>query len=261
MLPQKNRRYADSCDRFLKEYSSLCRISSSVKKTAFDLLRRAYKYVSEELQESLLPYMKKKRINQITCGDCLIFEDFFYAQRREMTEEGKTEIYYELIGQIEQWIAEKVHEIPRGKKLENIDFLAEILAELSVKSDDLKTQIEIIEAEVILESPDLNAQVLSIGVKKVEDIVNLASAIRYQFENNTWVIFVTFDEKDVLSYRPMLKEICALHSSKPAYAHDYLVELSKLPRPVNFYKKISSYSVQQKAFANAVKKGLQITIM
>jgi hypothetical protein len=52
------------------------------------------------------------------------------------------------------------------KKLESIDFIAKILAELSVKYDDLKTPIEIIEVEVILESQDLNAQVLSIGVKK-----------------------------------------------------------------------------------------------
>lgn len=109
MLPQKNRRHAESCDRFLNEYKLYCLISSSVKEKALDLLSCAHKYVLEELQENLLPYLDEKGIEKITTKDCLIFEDFFYVQRKKMKAKGKTNIYYELIGQIEQWVTEKVH--------------------------------------------------------------------------------------------------------------------------------------------------------
>jgi len=261
LLPQKNRRFAESCEQFLEDNASFCLVSSSVKKTTLDLLSSAHKHVSEQLQEGLLPYLVQKNIKEITCRDCLIFEDFFYVQRKKLKRQGKTEIYYELIGQIEQWVAKQVHEIPRGSKVKAINFTSVILTELSMKHDALKTPIEIIEEVVIPESPGLNRLVALAGVKKMEDIINLSSAISFQFENNTWVIFVTFDEEHVLSNRPLLKEICALHSSKPAYANDYLVKISKLSKPIQFYRNIPNHSVQQKDFATEVKNALQVNII
>ena len=261
MLPQKNRRFAGACTRFLKDYQKLCLVSSSVKEKAIDLLRTAYKRISEEMQEKFIPYLEQKNIEKITSRDCLIFEDFFYALRKKMKNEGKNEIHYELIGQIEYWVADSVHKIKRGSSLDAIDFMANILTELSIKFDNLKTPIEVIEPVEISESPDLNTQIVLAGVQDMEDIIHLAAAINFQYTNDTWVIFVTFDEIHILSNRPLLKEICALHTSKPAYAVDYLVELSRLSKPVKFYKEISNHSVQQKEFAKAVETALQINII
>lgn len=139
--------------------------------------------------------------------------------------------------------------------------MAGILKELSFRCDDLKTPIEIIEEVEILESPLLNSQVAVTQVKKMEDILHLAAAINFQFRNNTWVIFVTFDEEHILSSRPLLKEICALHVSKPSYANDYIIKLSKSSTPIDFYKKILNHSVQQKRFATAVQNELNVNIL
>lgn len=226
-----------------------------------ELLSRAYTYILEDIHENLLPYLKQKKITKISCRYGLVFEDFFDDRRKKLRSEGKTEVYYELIGQIEQWVTAMVHAISKGTSLEDVDFVANILTELSVKYDNLKSPIEIIDPVEISPSPYLNSQVILAGVKKMEDIANLVSAITFQFKNNTWVVFVTFDEEHILSCRLWLKEIFALHCSKPAYASDHLVRLSGMPKPVQFYRSIKNHTVQQKKFAKAVDNAIQIKII
>lgn len=261
LLPQKNRRYAESCARFLKDSGGFCHVSSSVKRTILDLLKDAYQWIVKDIQRSLFPYMKQINANKVTCRDGLIFEQFFDERRRQLRFEGSPYVYYEIVGRIEHWTTSMVHEIPKGSSIKLENFVAYVTTELSLIYEALNSPIEALEEEQIAPNPELRTQVLAQGVKKMEDIIHLASAIKHQFANNVWVIFVTFDDDHILSHKKNLMKVCALHCSKPAYASDHLTSLSRMKKPIQYYLNISNYTPQQKNFAKAVEKSLQTKII
>jgi len=261
LLPQKNRRYAESCARFLKENSGRCRVSSSVKGTILSLLKDAYQWIVKDIQNGFFPYTERRNIKKVTGRDGLIFEQFFDERRRQLRSQGSPYIYYEIVGRIEHWTALKVHEMRMGLSVKPEDFLASLTTEVSIIYEALRSPIEAIEGDQIAPSADLRTEVLAQGVTKMEDIIHLASAIHYQFINNAWVVFVTFDEDHILSRKRPLSEVCALHCSKPAYAHDHHVKLSRMKKPVQYYIDIQDYTSQQVSFAKAIEKSLQIKII
>lgn len=261
LLPQKNRRYAESCARFLKDHRGRCRVSSSVKGTILDLLKDAYQWIVKDIQSNFFPYMKRRNVNKLSCRDGLILEEFFDERRRQLRRRGSPHIYYEIIGQIEHWTALKIHEILRGSSIKSEDFAAAITTELSVIYEALKSPIEAVEEEQIAPNTELRTQVAAQGVTKMEDIIHMASAVEYQFTNNVWVVFVTFDEDHILSHKKTLMEVCALHCSKPAYGPDHLTKLSRMKKPVQYYLNIPNYTLQQVNFAKAIEQSLQIKII
>ena len=205
--------------------------------------------------------MKKGNVNKVTCRDGLIFEHFFDERRRQLRRQRSPYIYYEVIGQIEHWTALKIHEIPKGLSVKPEDFAAAITTELSVIYETLKSPIDAIEEEQIAPSTELRTQVAAQGVTKMEDVIHLASAVEYQFANNVWIVFVAFDEDHILSHKKPLMEVCALHCSKPAYAPDHLISLSRMKKPVQYYLNIPNYRVQQINFAKVIEQSLQIKII
>lgn len=217
--------------------------------------------IVKDVQSSLFPYMKRMNIEKVTSRDGLTFEQFFDEWRRQLKLQRSSHIYYEIVGQIEHWTASKVHEIPKGSSVKPEDFAAAIITELSVIYEALKSPIDAIEEEEVAPSRELKAQVASQGVTKMEDVIHLASAVEYQFANNVWIVFVTFDEKDTLSHKKNLREVCALHCSKPAYAQDHRITLSRMKKPVQYYLNIQNYTPQQVNFAKAIEQSLQIKIM
>ena len=124
----------------------------------------------------------------------------------------------------------------------------------------LKSPIDAIKEEQIAPSTELKTQVASQGVTKMEDVIHLASAVEYQFASNVWVVFVTFDDDHVLSHKKTLMENCA-HCSKPAYAQDHLITLSRMKKPVQYYLNIPNYTPQQLNIAKAIEESLQMKIM
>lgn len=205
--------------------------------------------------------MESHSIKKVTSRDGLAFEQFFDEKRRQLRRKGSTYIYYEIVGQIENWTALQVHEIPKGLSIKPDDFLAGITLELSKIYEGLKSPIDAIEEQQIIPSAELKSQAASQGITKMEDVIHLASAIQYQFTNNVWVVFVTFDEKDVLSHKQGLLDVCALRCSKPAYAEDHLVKLSRMKKPIQYYLNITNCTPQQMSFAKAVEQTLQVKII
>ncbi len=205
--------------------------------------------------------MERENIKKVTSRDGLVFEQFFDQRRRQLRSQGSPYIYYEIVGRIEHWTALKVHAIRTGLSVKPEDFLASLTTEVSVIYEALRSPIEAMEEDQIAPSAELKTQVAAQGVTKMEDVIHLASAVEYQFTNNEWVVFVTFDEDHILSHKRPLREVCALHCSKPAYARDHLVRLSRMKKPVQHYLNIPNYTTHQVNFAKAIEKSLQIKIM
>lgn len=256
LLPQKNKRYAESCDDFLKQARSNCYTSSSVKDTILSLLKDAYDWITKEIQANLFSYMMKTKLAKVTSRDGLAFEGFFHEIREDMRKEGATYIYYEMVGQIESWIVSQLRLITLGMSINSEDFLAGITLRFSEIYEILKSSIDVVESKQISPNPLINSEVALRKVKKIEDIMNLASAIDYQFRNNVWVIFVTFDEDDILSHKVALFDVCALCCSKPMYAPDHFAKFSRMGRPISHYSSIKNHNPDQISFATNVEKSL-----
>jgi hypothetical protein len=114
--------------------------------------------------------------------------------------------------------------------------------------------------EDIEPKPELKSQALCRGVNKFEDQDHIASVIEYQYTQNIWAIFLTFDEKDLLNNAERLRECCALYVTKPIYANDYKREMSKMTRPVDFYQQQKTLAPCQKQFADVLSNALNIKI-
>lgn len=256
LLPQKNKRYAESCEDFLKQTKSNCYVSSSVKNTILSLLKDAYDRITKEIQANLFSYMMKSKLAKVTSRDGLAFEGFFHEMREDMRKEGATYVYYEMIGQIESWIVSQLRLITLGRSISCEDFLAGITLRFSEIYEMLKSSIDIVESKEISPHPLIQSEVTLRKVKKIEDIVNLACAIDYEFRNNVWVVFVTFDEDDILSNKEALFDVCALCCSKPMYAQDHFAKFSRMGRPISYYSSIKNHSHDQISFAANVEKSI-----
>lgn len=256
LLPQKNRRFAESCADFLKQDESRCYISSSVKTTILALLNKAYDRIVNEIQRTLLPFMKHENIETITSRDGLTFERFFSEIRLQFRAQGTSYIYFEILGQIEHWLVLQLRTIPRGSSEKPDNFLAVITLRLSTILEKLRFLIDAFEEKEIIVKPRIRSHVALLRIRKMEDMDHLSSAIDYQFSNNVWVVFVTFDEDDILCHKESLFEICALRCSKPMYASDHLRKFSRMDDPVKYYRSIKNHTQPQLAFAKTIKESL-----
>jgi hypothetical protein len=261
LLPQKNRRYAESCADFLKKAESKCYVSSSVKETILALLNDAYDWIVKDIQRSLFPYMKKEDVTKVTCRDGLAFEQFFDEHRQELQRLGSPYIYYEILGQVEHWTVSQVHSIPRGSSINRQNFLANIIFEVSRIYERLRSPIEAIDGKQVNPSAEVISTLRLLEIRKAEDIVHLASAIEYQFGNNIWVVFVTFDERHILAHKKSLFDVCALRCSKPVYAMEYLEMSSRMNKPIQYFVNIAEYTPKQIIFADAIEQSLHIKII
>ena len=207
--------------------------------------------------------MKKQNITKVTCRSGLAFERFFDERRRQLRAQGGSSyVYYEIIGQIENWTALQIRTIPKGSSVKPDNFLATITYELSNIYEKLKSPIDAFEVKKISPKVKIESQVTmqTRGRARIEDMAHLASAIEYQFVNNIWIVFVTFDEDHILSNKESLWEVCALRCSKPAYAHDHRIALSRMKKPIQYYLCISEHKPQQLSFAKDIETALNLKI-
>lgn len=260
LLPQTLNISAKLCEDFLKKAGRLCYISSSVYLRASKMLDDTYDWVLKEIQESLYPYLQKHRIDRLTCRDARVFEGFFNERRRQLKTFKSPAMYYEMVGRMEHWAVTQIHSIELGREIEAEMFLTALLSELSRVYESLKAPLDAIEVKNITPKEEIKSQVILQGVHKFEDIDHLASAIQFQFTNNVWVVFVTFDEKHILSHQRRLLDVCALHCCKPDYAMDYARDISREKTPIQYYLSISPKSSQQEIFAKAIESSLHVSI-
>jgi len=224
------------------------------------MLDDAYDWVAREIQENLYPYLQENGIDKLTTRDARVFEGFFNERRRRLTAFRSPAMYYEILSRIELWAVTEVHSIELGRKIKVEMFLTALLSELSRVYESLKTPLDAIEVKNITPKEEIKSHVALQGVRKFEDIDHLASAIQFQFENNVWVIFVTFDEKHVLSHQRHLLEVCALHCCKPQYGMDYARDLSRQDPPIQYYASITPKSSEQVSFAKTMETLLSVSI-
>ena len=260
LLPQALSISATSSETFLKKAHESCIISSSVLARTSRMIDYAYDWVAREVQENLYPYLQKQGVNTLTCRNARVFEGFFNKRRKQLKAITSPAMYYEMLGRMEHWTVTEIHTIELGRKINVETFLTALLAELSRVYESLKAPFDAIEVKNIIPKGEIKAQVALQGIQKFEDMEHLASAIQFQFSNNSWVVFVTFDEKHILSHQKRLFEICALHCCKPDYAMDYTRDISREIPPVQYYTNISPKSSQQEGFAKVIESSLGIAV-
>jgi len=119
-----------------------------------------------------------------------------------------------------------------------------------MKAVDIKPDVPIVSL-IIIKTPLVNPN----------DAEHLASAVKYQFQKNMWVIFVTNDEKDILSKETSIHDIFALQCSKPEWALDHYRYLTRLKSPIEHFRELSNYSDKQKEFGETIEKAMGIRIL
>lgn len=260
LLPQSLSISEKSCKDFLKDAGASCCISSSVYSRASKMLDDAYDWVVKDIQENFYPYLEKNKIRELTNRDARVFEVFFHERRRQLAALKSPSMYFEIMGQVEHWSVSQMHSIELGRKIKTDVFLSAILTEISKVYESLKSPLDAIEIKNVSPKAEIKAQVALQRVLKTEDIEHLASALQFQFENNIWVIFVTFDEKHILAHKDRLFEVCALHCCKPDYAKDYARDLTREKPPIQYYQDISPRTDNQEKFLQTIVKTLGITL-
>jgi hypothetical protein len=224
------------------------------------MLDDGYDWVSKEIQQNLYPYLQGKGISKLTSRDARVFEEFFSGRRKQLAAFQSPSMHFEILSQIEHWTVTVIHSLKLGESVQTDALLTSLLSALSGVYESLKAPVEAIEVKSITAKGEIKSQVVLQGVRKIEDTEHLASAIEYQFSHNVWIIFVTMDEKHILSNQKRLFEICALQCCKPDYALDYARDVTRELHPVQYYANINPKSPEQESFARTVENSLQISV-
>lgn len=227
-------------------------ISSSVNSKIIEMIDGGYDWIVQEIQNRMQPHFTKRKITKLTNRDCRIFEKFYKLRRNMLGSRQSPSMYFEILGQIEVWTGAFIHSIQLGKKIDTTIFLTELIAQVSTVCESLKAPLLQMDIVEINYEAKIEPFVFNQGVTKDEDVKHLSSAIHYQYLENTWAIFVTFDEKHILSHQDRLNLICGINCCKPIYAEDYLRDLSRLEPPLQYYNKIETKNKLQKSFEKII---------
>jgi hypothetical protein len=86
------------------------------------------------------------------------------------------------------------------------------------------------------------------------------STIKEQVIKNCWMIFVTNDDRDILSSSGKIWEYYSLQCAKPCWAIDYCEDMTKLKQPRQYFKEIKNPSMNQRNFIDFIENKLGIPI-
>jgi hypothetical protein len=264
LLPQSSESKTEACSTFLREASSKCILGSSVKTEAIDLIDRAYNAVVNDFRQNLKPYLEKNGITRLSNRQGKILATYFYERREafKQTQPQRSSVRNEFMGIIENFVASQLHSLKGGSTIKYDDFLAFLLMQLSLAEHRLKAPFmgirteEIVPDESVASMAEFNALIAN-----PHDIKHLASALKYQYEKNKWVIFVTNDESEILSKQPDLFSIFGLQCSKPEWALDYYSDLTRLKAPLEYLREKQDYSEGQKAFVKTLENTMNVRII
>ena len=264
LLPHSLESTYESCSIFLKKAEKDCLISSSIKKEALDLSGEAYSVICANLRSNLKPLLEKNGIKLITNRDGKTLAKIFSEQKRQigLLLPTRSNVRNELIGAIENYVANRVHALKDGVSIPVDDLLASALTELEKARYSIEKPFKTIKTVDIKPDDMITSMVLlKTLIINEKDIEHLASAITFQFQQNKWVIFVTNDEKEILSKEKELWEIFTLQCSKPSWALDNYQDMTKFKSPVEYYQELDHYSEKQIEFGVLAEKAMGVKII
>jgi hypothetical protein len=263
LLPHSLESTDEACLNFLK-MGKKCFVSQSVRDEVFELSTECFSVICTTLRYYLKPALEKSEIIQITNRDGKTVAKVFSEQKKRIIKEypTKSNVRGELVGVIENYIANQIHSLKDGVSLSIDSLLADGLTELQKAKYNIEKPFKAIETIPIQPNTELTSlPSLNKLVGNPKDVIHLASAILYQFYLNQWVIFVTNDEKEILDNEAEIWENFALQCSKPSWAVDNYNAITKLKPPVEFYRSKLIPTQQQKEFAAIIEKVIGIRII
>jgi len=264
LLPHSSASTRKSCIAFLKEHVSRCMLCSSVKDEAFSLIDQSYTIILHSLSSDLKLFLQKEGIQELTNRNGTILADFFAEQKRSMkiTLPTRSNVRNEIMGEIEDYVASRLHSMKDGFKTTIEDFIASLMVELAITEHDLKAPFTGLKTVDIKPDNSITSLIiLRALIGNPKDVEHLSSALIFQFRENKWVIFVTIDETDILSKQKEMLDVFALQCSKPEWASDYYHKMTRLKSPVEHFREIKNHTEKQKEFGNTMEKALDIRIL
>lgn len=264
LLPQPLESMSKTCLAFLKKNAGRCLLCSTVKDEALLLIERSFSFIVSDFRAELKPFLENQGIKQLTNRDGLILSRFFSERKRSLRgrTRSKTNVQKEIIGTIENYVATKLHSLKDGSKIPVDNFLAGMITELVAIKHHLQAPFKSIKTVKIIPDDSIYSQIVrGVFILNPNDVEHLASVVEYQFQQNKWVIFVTNDEKDILSKENSIREIFALHCSKPEWALDHFRYITRLQSPVEHFRQLPNYSDKQKEFGKTIEKIVGVRIL
>jgi hypothetical protein len=260
VLPQPMSDRVESSEKFLKEASEKCYLSSSVVEECNEVLNNIFNWLTKDIRDNFKKFLNEKNIKELKRNDTLKFESFFEERRRELS--GKQAYYLQIQGEIEHWIIEYIKSIQQFKSVDSVAFTNYLTAKITEIYEAIKSKIEAFDEITIKPQPPLRTFLLRHGITHNEDQDHLSSAIQYQYENNCWVVFVSYEGRSILNFRDYLLRNALFNLSKPDYAIDKLATLIAPGglRPLELYGKIANRSDHQKRFVTAMKESIDVAL-
>ena len=253
-----------SCTTFLKEAAGRCFLCSSVKEEALKLIEDSHSIIVSDFRNHLKPFLEKHGIKELTNRHGKFLAEFFVERRRHLrkTHPTRSNVPNEIIGTIESFVASQLHSLKDGFRIRIDDFLAFMITELTMKKHKLEAPFLSIKCiDIMPDNSVITEIVLGTFLRNPNDIKHLSSALTHQLQQNKWVIFVTNDEKEILSKAKEMFETFALQCSKPDWAQDYYRDMTRMKPPIEYFRGIPNYSVRQKAFGNVIERVLRKKIL
>lgn len=263
LLPQSLESTYEACSNLISE-DKPCFVSQSIKDEGLLLSKECFTVISTTLRYYLKPALERNGINEITKKDGKTIARVFSDQKKRIIKEfpTKSNVRGELVGILENYMAKRVHSLKETDSLPIDDLLANALVELEKARYEIEKPFKKVETIYANPSSELTSfPPLKRLVNNQKDILHLASAVSYQFQVNKWVIFVTNDEKEILSNDKDLWEIFSLQCSKPSWALDYYQDLTKLESPVEYYRNKLIPTQEQREFGDIIEKALGVRIL
>lgn len=263
LLPQSLAAVREACATLLGEGVN-CFVSKSIINESLQLSDEACKQLNTCLRYYIKPALERNGVTQVTRNNGKIIENVFAEQRRRLAKEAptRTNVRGELFGIIENYIAKRIHTLDPGASISVDDLLGNARGELEKGRYEIEKPFKSI-TPVYVEPEEelLSLSLVKNLVHNPKDIKHLMSAIKYQFQQNAWVIFVTKDDKDVIVNEKEIWDIFGLQCTQPSWALDNYRYLTQLKRPYEYFQNILIPSEEQKQFAKALEKTMGIQIL
>jgi hypothetical protein len=263
LLPHRLPATQEACLRFLDEGKKYF-IVPSVKKEVLDLTKDASATIRTSVRDYVKAALGRNGLKDITNESGTALANAFTAEKCRLHKEFPVSsgIRGDLIGVLENFIANEVHNLQVGQSVPVDDLLSKALVELETARHKLEKPFK--GAEMIAIEPDkdlLSLKPLPQTVHNKKDILHLASAIKHQFLFNQWVIFVTTDERDIAVNQKEIWETFGLQCTKPCWAIDYYNEMVKFKAPVEFYREKMILTPNQREFGETIERLLNTRIL
>ena len=257
LLPHSLQSVTKACSDFLEKRADQCLVCSSVREEALKLIERSHSLVISTFRSELKPFLEKQGIKELGNRDGRIVARFFSEQKKilKATARQRSSVRNEIVGEIENYVAANLHSLKDGTKLSIDNFLALMMTELATIKHNMEAPFKTLRPVDVTPNDRITSlMVVSTLLMNENDLGHLASAVQHQFQQNKWVIFVTNDEKDILSREESLLEIFALQCSKPEWASDHHRYVTRLKSPVEYFRELSDYTERQREFGKVIEE-------